>query len=319
MLFQLRSALAYRYFEYRTRGIDRTPPLTSDAASPCEVHTMLGARDVTMYLLAIKSLLTHVPGLSVVVHSDGSLGDADMSRLRRHVTNLKIIDHAAADEAAGRALADFPLLKRWRLHDAAYRRLVDVEIWRRAPRVIILDSDVITNEHPREVAAWARAGERPFMLGQAAKNPTPEPGSSPPAMAHVQVQFLAQVPELSRMLQTKALFIQGGTAGFCGYLRELSLERTQTALAAALDLGLPMHQWGGDQCLVIYLLSTAGAERLPGDRYLNFDPSVREAAEGASIIHFYGTHRFHGLVYPRLAAAAVRTMAAPREQSLSMI
>jgi len=79
MLFQLRSALAYRYFEYRTRGIDRTPPLTSDAASPCEVHTMLGARDVTMYLLAIKSLLTHVPGLSVVVHSDGSLGDAEMS------------------------------------------------------------------------------------------------------------------------------------------------------------------------------------------------------------------------------------------------
>src|SRR5688572_5610858 len=137
MFYQLRLALAYRYFEHMTRGLDDTPSLSSVPSSPCEVHTMLGARDVTMYLLAVKSLLSHVAELSVVVHSDGTLRPQDIERVRRHVIGVTVIDHAAADERAVSALGRFPLLGAWRRHDAAYRRLVDVEIWRRAQRVII--------------------------------------------------------------------------------------------------------------------------------------------------------------------------------------
>jgi hypothetical protein len=304
MLFQLRSALAYRYFAYMTRGLDGTPPLASSAESPCEVHTMLGARDVTMYLLAIKSLLSHL-ALSVVVHSDGTLTADDVARVRRHVDGVRIVGHDEADARATDALSGHPLLAEWRRHDAAYRRLVDVEIWRTARRVIILDSDVLTNRYPYEVAAWVQAGDRPFLLGQASQAPSEVRDSS---STHVQAQFLAKVPQISTALGTAPLFIQGGTAGFCGYLDEMSLARIEAALAAALAARLPMQQWGGDQCLVIYLLSTRGAQRLPGDRYLNFDPAVQARARDACVIHFYGTHRFRSLVYPRLAADAVRRM-----------
>jgi hypothetical protein len=303
MFFQLRSALAYRRFARATLGLDDTPPLLSDRSSSCEVHTMLGERDVTMYLLAVKSLLSFVKRLSVVVHSDGSLTAADMSRLRAHIIDLQIVEHSSADERAAAALAPYPLLTKWRRHDAAYRRLVDVELWRRARRVIILDSDVLTNSYPADVAAWVERGARAFMLGQPARQ-----SNDAGASTHVQARFLAMVPEISAALGRTPAFIQGGTAGFCGYLDEISLDVTERALRAALDAGLPMQQWGGDQCLVIYLLSTGGADRLPSDKYLNFDPSVRHAAASASIIHFYGTHRFHARVYPRLAAEAVRRL-----------
>jgi hypothetical protein len=305
MFFQLRTAIAYRHFARATRALDDTPPLASDRASSCEVHTMLGERDVTMYLLAVKTLLSLVGRLSVVVHSDGSLDAAAVARLRRHVTHIKVVDHATADDRAARALEPFPLLAKWRTHDAAYRRLVDVELWRETPRVIILDSDVLTNSYPAEVAAWAENGSRAFLLGQPARQSS-DSGES----THVQAQFLAKVPEISAALGRTPSFIQGGTAGFCGYLNEITLEVTERALNAALAAGLPMQQWGGDQCLVIYLLSTGSATRLPADRYLNFDPTVRAAAEKACIIHFYGTHRFHARVYPRLAAQAVRRLAA---------
>jgi hypothetical protein len=69
-----------------------------------------------------------------------------------------------------------------------------------------------------------------------------------------------------------------------------------------------MHQWGGDRCLVIYLLSLGGGERLPESRYINFEPSIYAQAEHAAIIHFYGTHRFHRLLYPQLAENCVRRL-----------
>jgi hypothetical protein len=195
-------------------------------------------------------------------------------------------------------------LLEWRAVDAAYRRLIDVELCRRAERVIILDSDVLTNAHPQEIADWARRGRKSFLLGQA---PTLQaPPVAPSSSEHVQSTFLRKVPDLSRLLGNEPIFLQGTTAGFCGYSHEISLARVEAVLKAALALGLPMAQWGGDQCLVIYLLSVSGAERLDGRKYINFDPAVRAAAQTASIIHFFGTHRFYRLVYPRLAAAAVR-------------
>lgn len=306
MFYRLRQSLAYRHFQWKTQELESTPRLESDPRASCEVHTMLGRNDITMYILAIKSLLSYIPSLSVVVHSDGSLTHEDVARLVRHVKGIQFVLHEEADERAAERLRDSPFIAKWRAVDAAYRRLVDIELWRRAERVIILDSDVLTSHEPREVREWTQSGTLPFLLGQSSN--APQTVENPDANAHVQAQFLRKVPEISKRLNTKALFVQGATAGFCGYFHELALDKVEAALRAALDLGLPMEQWGGDQCLVIYLLSIAGAERLPGQRYLNFDPGVSKVAQSAAMIHFYGTHRFHGLVYPTLAAETVRRL-----------
>ncbi len=259
-----------------------------------------------MYLLAIKSLLSFVPKMSVVVHSDGSLTEGDFSRIARHVSGVTFVRFEEAERRAGGALATRPLLAEWRLRDAAYRRLVDIELWRTAEKVIILDSDVLTNRDPVELDGWIDAGVKPFLLGQ---SPVSEQVAEVPGNAHVQMLFLQRVPDLSRTLGYPAVFLQGTTAGFCGYRHEISLDRIETALRGSLDLGLPMEQWGGDQCLIIYLLSAGGAERLPQEGYLNFEPTLSKRAGNAKMVHFYGTHRFHKLIYPRLASEAVRRLA----------
>src|SRR6187401_3417695 len=113
MFYQLKSALAYRLFGLMARGLDETPALSSALTSPCEVHTMLGTRDVTMYLLAVKSLLSHVD-VTVVIHSDGSLSSADVARISRHVRGVTFVDHEAANERAQSQLQARPLLAKWR-------------------------------------------------------------------------------------------------------------------------------------------------------------------------------------------------------------
>ena len=308
MLYRLRQSVAYRYFQASTRGLSATPPLPCDPRAVCEVHTMLGAADVRMYLLAIKSLLSFVRELAVVVHSDGSLSDRDIDSIAAHVPGTRFIRHDEADRRAAASLRDSPFLALWRTTDAAYRRLIDIALWRQAEKILILDADVLTNKEPREVITWVRSGSQPFLLGQPSNGPVLSADSRVPE--HVQAQFVLHVPQISRHLGLPPRFVQGATAGFCGYFRELDLGRVESALRAAVDLALPMHQWGGDQCLVIYLLSTAGAERLPPDRYVNFEPAVEPASAEKCIIHFYGTHRFHRLVYPRLAADVVQRLRA---------
>ncbi len=46
---------------------------------------------------------------------------------------------------------------------------------------------------------------------------------------------------------------------------------------------------GGEQCLVIYILSRAGARRLDPDQYFNFLPSLLDNLESARVVHFFGT------------------------------
>src|SRR5262249_352465 len=156
-----------------------------------------------------------------------------------------------------------------------YRRLIDFELWRERRRVMILDADVLVNRGAGELTEWVRNGHCPFLLGQ----PGVPLGDAPPGPHdHLQLHFYYRVPQLSELLHLEPSFAQGTTSGFCGYTTELSLDRVEDALDGALRLGLPMEQWGGEQCLVIYLLSTAGAQRLPSDRYFNFDPAVASRA-----------------------------------------
>lgn len=303
MLYRIRTELAKGYFEYATRGIGTTSPLTSTREASCEVHTMLGQADVAMYLLAAKSFVSYVPNVSVIVYSDGTLTQEHIDTLQRHIVGMRVVGHDEADQRAAVELPAGGLLANWRKRDAAYRRLIDIELWRRGERAIVLDSDVLTNRTPDEVARWIEGGAAPFLLGQPF-----EYTSAPSAGSHVQGHFFQKVPQLSAALGVDNAFLLGGTAGFCGYRNEISLAHVERALDAALTLGLPMHHWGGDQCLIIYLLSVAGGRLLPPDKYLNFDPYRPRDADGACVVHFYGTHRYAKGVYRRLGAAAVERL-----------
>jgi hypothetical protein len=194
-------------------------------------------------------------------------------------------------------LGENSYLFRWRAHDASWRRLVDTELWCKTSKRIILDSDVIVLRRPDEVISWIENGKGGMLFGQPPENVAPETGPK-----HVQTLFREKLPEVAPRLGLPARFPQGTTAGFYGCARELPLNRVEQVLRACEDAGLPMNQWGADQCCVIYLLEASGATRLSPKHYLNFDPSVMPLVPAAHVLHFYGTYRYYRHLYTRLAA-----------------
>src|SRR5690349_4739522 len=125
MFYRARNAIHNANYALRTRGIHLTRPLPCDPAARCEVHTMLSARDLPMYLVALKSFLRIYPLVAVVVHSDGSLRAGHEDEIRRHAPGCKIIRFEEADERARSGLGEESSLWGFRSIDVSYRRLID--------------------------------------------------------------------------------------------------------------------------------------------------------------------------------------------------
>jgi hypothetical protein len=267
---------------------------------------MLGGRDLHMYLIAITSLLRWCPAVRVAVHSDGSLGIEAIRRLERRVPGVRVIDAAEADRRAEARLAPYPALRSWRRVDMAYRRLLDTELWATTPKRIIMDSDVLVVKQPRALVEWLHAGTSPFLLGQA---PTEEADRQARASRHMQAQFRRNVSAIAAACGRPPRFLQGATAGFYGCTNELSLEAIASCLSVCESLNISMREWGAEQCLVIFLLASSGADLLDPEHCFNFEPDTATRCADAHVIHFYGTYRFSRGVYPQLAARFCRERA----------
>jgi hypothetical protein len=302
VLYRLRRAVNYAAFKFQTRGLHRSPPTPCDPDAGCTVHTMLGRDDLPMYLVAVKSLLRFRPRVAVMAHSDGTLGRDEEETIRRHVPGVRIVTAAEADELARTRLDAF--LTKWRSLDASWRRVIDTELWCPTPKRIIMDSDILTIRRPDEVIAWIEHGTGAFLFGQPPKGDA-MPQTAPGERKVVQTVFREKLSALAEAAGLPAVFPQGATSGFYGCGSELSLERIARVIRAGESVGIPMTEWGAEQCLVLFLLTTAGAPRLSAAHYINYDPSCYGGIGEVHVAHFYGTHRFHRNLYPRLAARVI--------------
>src|SRR5262249_35105820 len=157
------------------------------------------------------------------------------------------------------------------------------------PKRIIMDSDILTVRRPEEVLAWIDGGPGAFLFGQPAKSERiaqPAPGER----KVVQTVFREKLGPLAAAAGLPAEFPQGETSGFYGCGSELSLDRVEKVIRAGESVGIPMEEWGSEQCLVLYLLATSGARRLSGRHYVNYDPGCYDGIGDVHVAHFYGTH-----------------------------
>jgi len=102
--------------------------------------------------------------------------------------------------------------------------------------------------------------------------------------------------------------LQNTTSGFYGCSNEVALGRIEKLLNVCASLGLPMEQWGGEQCMVIYLIATSGGRALDPETCINFLPKEEGRIGTAEIVHFFGTHRFYKNIYTKLAVDTLRTL-----------
>jgi hypothetical protein len=118
-----------------------TRPVVADEASDTEVISLCGARDFVLYLVAIKSLLVHLPvRAAVTLISDGTLDASAERLLRKHVRGVRIVGTQAPDLSRyGAAEALLAMRRDYVLS----RKILDVPLGSVKERLVIFDSDVI--------------------------------------------------------------------------------------------------------------------------------------------------------------------------------
>lgn len=295
-------------------GLKSTRVFESASDPEVEFHTMLGNREDIQFIIGLKSLLRYVVdcSYSVVVHSDGSLGEKQHDRLRRHFPGIRIISPDFAEQHCRRVLGSDSFAYRQRSVYLSWRRLVDTQVFRQADKIISIDSDVLCLNPPTDLLRWIRDGERPFLIGQTNGAETPariagdewymtsEDDPQRLALLPIQTRFLRSILELSESIDSTPRFLDGGCAGVHGHRQELNLNDVEKVVRKAQELGLDMSEWGAEQCTVVLLLSCRGANRLDPLRNFNFFPTCVDRLNNAEIVHFVGLARYYRWIYPRI-------------------
>ncbi len=262
---------------------------------------MLCHGDLTMYLLALKSLVRQLEfSPQVVVLSDGSLTPEDLETLKYHVPSIRFIGIRSIDR--GRC----PKGGAWEL------LLMMAELVQ-SSYVIQLDSDTLTlgniDEVNRAVAAardFALLGDRSYpqvepMLAACARS---QGSTHPHVQAHVERSF-DQLPE------AKDLKYLRGNAGFIGFAQgSMDRDRVQWFSDVMRRIaGEKWNQWGSEQVTTNLLIANSeNPVPLPAAKYLSYWAHEDIAYREASFLHFIGPHRYADGFYRRTALGLVEAL-----------
>ena len=120
-----------------------------------EIHMLCGHRDVDMGIWSSWSILRFLGGHGqLYVHSDGSLTGQDVERWQNVIGDFVAVSRSESDDITARELSSQTKhLYPWRCSNWASAQLVDVHYFGRTPRLLIMDSDVLTFTSPHEVIA----------------------------------------------------------------------------------------------------------------------------------------------------------------------
>lgn len=306
-------------------SVRQTPPITCNPAADTALHTAVPHRYVNAYLLAIKSFLRYHADVAVIAHDDGTLRDEDRVLIRNHVPGARIVDRAWADrEFAARAGDDF--LTRVRGSYTSYLKLFDPGWVGEHSRIVVVDTDVLFLRRPQAVIDWIRDGGPPWYHRHGKWNRAASPAGGAraagsvraPAVAagpaeppHIQLLVENAVDEIGRRLQRPLNFVHGFNSGFIGYERGAVAMAEAAALLGELHamFGERIFRWGSEQTVHGLLLCSRGAVSLPTADYTVHTVANSDKVASAAFVHFIGEFRYHGLVYPRLARAALQELA----------
>lgn len=298
---------AHRWGEARlahtARGILRTAPLRA-RDDGLVLFSMIGTRVLLPYLVAVKSLHAQLGRGRIALLDDGTLTAADKALLAHHCDNPQIVPIGAIDTGA------MP-------QGGCWERLCAILDLRREAYVIQLDSDTVTMGPVPEVAAAVAAG-RCFTLrgGEDSEWRTlPEMASlargfHQEGKRHVQWLIEAAIDEVKIAGYPTLRYVRGcaGFAGFAPAADGRALAQAFNAEAQRL-VGPRWSEWGSEQVASNFVVANApGAVLLPYERYLNYWRAALPADAG--LVHFLGTHRYHGNAYANAVRAAIAALPA---------
>jgi hypothetical protein len=290
----IRTKLGKRFFNWRAGSIKETPPAPVDPEATFVVLTQLYPPDLTMYLVAVKSFARYVVPREYIIVDDG-LSDSDRDIITRNLGKVRFIRIGDVD------LDTCPTGGCW-------ERLCAIASLNADTYVIQLDADTLTVNRPDEVLDCLSQG-RSFTLGTYyGRELTSLDDISQYAASidseHVQVKgeaAFAHYPDKGGYRYVR------GCAGFAGFspgaarLGEISaFSSTMSGLVG----GEKWAEWGSEQLTSNFFVANANAPVvLPVESY----PFMSDKVDPRSckLIHFYGSARFAGGLYAKLATELI--------------
>lgn len=265
----VRERLATRLGDYRRgrvlrphqrtllQALEGTSAVRLDTAGPVELHILCGRANLPDALAMLKSFYLQTgKSYPLVVHEDGSFGDAERAQLAEHFPGTRIIDRARADAEI------IPLLESAGLSECAELRrrhimtlkLFDLQHYARGKRVLYVDTDILFFERPDALLEALESSD------EAWRDRYNEDVRSCYAWSPEQIEAETGIRILPRV-NAGMMAVRIGTPDWARYERWLRI---------------PGRTFYSEQTLWAMHLSAAGAQPLPAD----YDVCFRLAWEG---------------------------------------
>jgi hypothetical protein len=149
------------YHDYKIRHLIQkwTWPFLNDAPMSVPVHILTGEKDWQLCTWMLASFFHYTEHTwNIVIHDDGTLTEEIRRDLAAMFKTARIIPRAQADATLDAVLKPLPFAYEYRgMHPLALK-IFDMAYYCEAPRFIMLDSDVLFFNHPREIMDWAGSG-----------------------------------------------------------------------------------------------------------------------------------------------------------------
>lgn len=123
-----------------------------------EIHVLCQKSDIWMMAWSLYSFL-YFSGLkpsAVIIHDDGSLEDTDMNTLMSKFSNLRVMSRSDADNKVAGLLNNEKARRYRKEGHSLILKLVDIFVLSSAPKVMILDSDVLFFNKPEEIIKFIK-------------------------------------------------------------------------------------------------------------------------------------------------------------------
>lgn len=283
MFFRARRKIMRARLQAAFRDVLNTPPLVMTPA-PIRIVSMLCARDVIPYLVAIKSFYRQLGHGHIVIVNDGTLTGSDEVALRHHlpgVTIRPITDGQVSGLPTG----------------GTWERLCVIAEEAHENFVMQLDADTLCTG-PLGVIKDLIDQNRPFALSDLDQPEIMTIGDysafrRPTHAGFDHIQDAAELALDRSGLPTERRYISA-TSAFAGFPKGSDLLPLLHEFHAAMSdaLGEKWSEWGSEQVASNYAVANSGeAVALTAPGYQNHRPGADLTQ--ASLVHFFGTHRFY--------------------------
>lgn len=286
------------YFRHRyqktAETILETMPV-NQGSLPFVLLSMVCARDVNSYLVAVKSFVHFANPTRIVVVCDPSITPAHRAVFKQHIPHLEL---RCAEEFTH---PDIPRGGTW-------ERLYAISEYVKDHYVIQLDADTISIHAMPEIhqAVHDKTG---FVLGEMPDTPVRLlPAVRANALPWIEpaahIQAFAETEMVNVGLPVNACYIRG-CSGFTGFPPSSTMRETMLDFSRRMTgvLGERWSEWGTEQVTSNFCASNMrGTVALPFPKYATPNVATAETA----FFHFIGSMRFTSNQYEILSREAIR-------------